>query len=61
MYAAHYKKSASNLALETFMFSHDMYPLKLQCNRYAPPCGKTNNVVSEQVRHKPSCTVTEAG
>ena len=26
-----------------------------------PPRGKTNNVVSEQVRHKPSCTSTEAG
>ena len=24
-----------------------------------PPRGKTNNVVSEQVRHKPACTVTE--
>ena len=26
-----------------------------------PPRGKTNNVVSDQVRHKPSCTSTEAG
>ena len=26
-----------------------------------PPCGKTNNVVFEQVRHKLICTVTEAG
>ena len=24
-----------------------------------PPSGKTNNVVSEQVRHKPGCTITE--
>ena len=24
-----------------------------------PPRGKTNNVVSEQVRHKPTCTATE--
>ena len=24
-----------------------------------PPRGKTNNVVSEQVRRKPNCTVTE--
>ena len=24
-----------------------------------PPRGKTNNVVSEQVRHKPVCAVTE--
>ena len=27
--------------------------------KYEPPRGKTNNVVSEQVRHKPACTVTE--
>ena len=26
-----------------------------------PPREKTNNVVSDQVRHKPTCTVTEAG
>ena len=26
-----------------------------------PSRGKTNNVVSNQVRHKPSCTSTEAG
>ena len=26
-----------------------------------PPRGKTNNVVSEQVPHKPTCTCTEAG
>ena len=26
---------------------------------YEPPHGKTNNVVSEQVRHKPTCTSTE--
>ena len=26
-----------------------------------PPRGKTNNVVSEQVQHKPGCTVTEDG
>ena len=28
---------------------------------YEPSRGKTNNVVSEQVRHKPTCTSTEAG
>ena len=28
---------------------------------FEPPHGKTNNVVSEQVRHKPGCTVTEVG
>ena len=26
---------------------------------FEPPRGKTNNVVSEQVRHKPTCTATE--
>ena len=26
---------------------------------YEPPRGKTNNVVSEQFRHKSGCTVTE--
>ena len=35
------------------------------CLKYSsinePPRGKTNNVVSEQVRQKPACTVTEAG
>ena len=28
---------------------------------YEPPHGKTNNSISEQVRRKPACTVTEAG
>ena len=28
---------------------------------FEPPRGKTNNVVSEQVLHKPACTVTEDG
>ena len=28
---------------------------------YEPPRGKTNNVVSDQVRHKPACTSTEKG
>ena len=27
--------------------------------KFEPPRGKTNNVVSEQVRHKPTCTSTE--
>ena len=30
-------------------------------NRFEPPRGKTNNVVSDKVRHKPACTATEAG
>ena len=28
---------------------------------YEPPCGKTNNVVSERVWHKRGCIATEAG
>ena len=28
---------------------------------YEPPRGKTNRVVSEQVRHKPVCAVIETG
>ena len=36
--------------------------IHVQCNDiYEPPCGKTNNVVSEQVLHKLGCTATEAG
>ena len=38
--------------------------LRLKTIRYIkiePPRGKTNNVVFEQVRHKPVCAVTEAG
>ena len=34
---------------------------KVRTDTYEPPRGKTNNVVSEQVRHKPTCTSTEAG
>ena len=30
-------------------------------SKFEPPCGKTNNMVSEQVLHKSGCTVTEAG
>ena len=35
----------------------DVYTSYLYINE--PPRGKTNNVVSEQVRHKPACTATE--
>ena len=36
-------------------------PDDLDRTRNDPPRGKTNNVVSEQVRRKPACTVTEDG
>ena len=29
--------------------------------KFEPPRGKTNNMVSEQVRHKSACTSTEKG
>ena len=32
---------------------------QLISSAFEPPRGKTNNVVSEQVRHKPGCTSTE--
>ena len=32
-----------------------------RCLNIEPPRGKTNNVVSKQVRHKPACTSTEDG
>ena len=43
--------------------SHDKAPINLvpqvtECTG-EPPRGKTNNVVSEQVPHKPACTSTE--
>ena len=40
------------------MLQSNMSKHKYQ-NKYEPPRGKSNNVVSDQVRHKPTCTVTE--
>ena len=34
-------------------------PLFLASQSVEQPRGKTNNVVSEQVQHKPACTVTD--
>ena len=34
---------------------------KSRKERYEPPRGKTNNVVFEQVQHKPGCTSAEDG
>ena len=40
-----------------------VHPLLLlscpHCSKFEPLHGKTNNVVSEQVGHKPTCTSTE--
>ena len=41
------------ICFEFFLFR------RCQLVRIEPPRGKTNNVVSEQVRHKPACTSTE--
>ena len=37
-------------------FGYSLLFIKIEPSR-----GKTNNVVSEHVSHKPACTVTEAG
>ena len=36
-----------------------MVALWLLHHNNEPSCEKTNNVVSDQVRHKPACTITE--
>ena len=33
--------------------------VRMRTSLNEPPRGKTNNVVSDQVRHKPTCTSTE--
>ena len=35
--------------------------LRQACTKFEPPHGKINNLVFEQVRHKPSCTSNEDG
>ena len=42
-----------------FDHMHNMDSLAAIRVVFEPPRGKTNNVVSEQVRHKPTCTVPE--
>ena len=55
---------------EEMMTYGDYYVIKKTCDSckytfckaiFEPPRGKTNNVVSEQVRHKQGCTSTEDG
>ena len=55
--------ATSNLAHEEAMYTVASlkFILVYLHIKYEPPRGKTNNVVSEQVRHKPACTATEAG
>ena len=49
------------LELTRFKIEITMARLYRVMKTYEPPRRKTNNVVSEQVRHKPACTSTEAG
>ena len=46
---------------DTFIIVRVWFVLKclVQATLFEPPRGKTNNVVSEQVRHKQGCTSTE--
>ena len=41
------------------LYIADSCKTKKNLNVYEPPRGKTNNVVSEQVRHIPASTSTE--
>ena len=45
--------------LKPFCIIHIGISVGFQSIINEPPRGKTNNVVSEQVRHKPGCTSTE--
>ena len=46
--------------IKVFKLANDIgYNFETIVSLYQPPRGKTNNVVYEQVRHKPTCTVTE--
>ena len=57
---------ALQLMCKNMRFSTDIIPLSsgnskstTKYLKIEPPRGKTNNVVSEQVQHKPACTSTE--
>ena len=52
--------TAGPITLHVFHHKPSEY-CKEALNTFEPPRGKTNNMVSEQARHKPACTVTEAG
>ena len=52
-FAAHVRAGKQSNTAYMYIFS-----MKLD-NTCEPPRGKTNNVVSKQVRHKPICTSTE--
>ena len=53
-------KNEGTVALgESARVNHGDYMVGVSNNINEPPRGKTNNVVSEQVRHKQACTSTE--
>ena len=47
--------------VHTACMKPQLLTLQLRALTSEPPGGKTNNVVFEQVRHKPTCTITEDG
>ena len=52
-------KGVDDMRIGIHVFAN-LYRCKLEIKvKYEPPRGKTNNVVSEQVRHKPACRSTE--
>ena len=53
----HFQGLRKQSVIETQTYENFKFPDTISVNE--PPCGKTNNVVSEQVRHKPACTSTE--
>ena len=55
---------SAKLRLKYILLTHVKKPTGISAldpkfQLFEPPRGKTNNVVSEQVRHKPTCTSTE--
>ena len=56
-----YIKQAVNIFSVFFLSNHVINSEKSYMHIIEPPRGKTNNMVSEQIRHKPGCTSTEDG
>ena len=56
LYLMNYAKSQPDMAI---MAVNTFVKVCAARCTYEPPRGKTNNVVSDQVRHKPDCTVRE--
>ena len=54
-----YTGDRSMFNVDTAHLMMKTYKISLILRKYEPPHGKTNNVVFDQVLHKPDCTVTE--